>query len=265
MTSRSVRRHYERTGPLRVRAETHRRYEERPVDLHAESARALTLAGDESVLDVGCGPGAFLRWLCGAGHAGRLLGLDQSAAMLREGAAVGGGIAWLRGDAQRLPLADGAVDRVSARHMLYHVAEIDATLRECRRVLVPGGVLLAVTNAAVSLPQITTLVSDLFARFDIVYEGKPDARFCIENAEPMLRGVFDTVDVAMIDNALLFTEPRPIIRYVESILPSAGVRPASPLARAMRAWLERETAARLAALGGVWRDPKVGALYRCAG
>ncbi|WP_419182303.1 class I SAM-dependent methyltransferase [Paenibacillus radicis (ex Xue et al. 2023)] len=44
----------------------------------------MNLNGTEAVLDVGCGPGAFLRFLKDQGHSGRLVGLDQSPGMIAE-------------------------------------------------------------------------------------------------------------------------------------------------------------------------------------
>jgi ubiquinone/menaquinone biosynthesis C-methylase UbiE len=148
--AREVQRQYATTDPLTTRMETHRRYEERRVDLDAECRAALALAGGETLLDVGCGPGRFLLFLRLGGHTGQLLGLDQSAAMLREGArganANGVTLDWLRGDACALPLADDVAQRVVARHMLYHVPDIPRALGECARVLRPDGLLLATTN-----------------------------------------------------------------------------------------------------------------------
>ena len=49
-------------------------------------------------------------------------------------------------DAEDLPFADASYDLVAAMWMLYHVPDLDRALAEVRRVLRPGGHLLAVTN-----------------------------------------------------------------------------------------------------------------------
>ena len=51
----------------------------------------------------------------------------------------GGGVAWVVGDAERLPLADRSVERVTIAFGLRNVTRIDAALAEMRRVLKPGG------------------------------------------------------------------------------------------------------------------------------
>ena len=60
---REAEQQYLTTDPLKIRIETHQRYSERQIDLDVVSTEAFRLSGDESVLDVGCGPGAFLSHL----------------------------------------------------------------------------------------------------------------------------------------------------------------------------------------------------------
>jgi ubiquinone/menaquinone biosynthesis C-methylase UbiE len=93
------------------------------------------------VLDVGCGQGIDL---CEYGLAGaRITGIDltprhvelaraHSAALGLEGTVV-------IGDAEAMPFADQSFDRASANGVLHHTPDIDAALREMRRVLRPGG------------------------------------------------------------------------------------------------------------------------------
>ena len=70
---------------------------------------------------------------------------DINAAMLAVGyrraidAALIGGLSFLVADAERLPLPDRCVDRVSMAFGLRNCTDKDAVLAEARRVLVPGG------------------------------------------------------------------------------------------------------------------------------
>lgn len=91
------------------------------------------------VLEVGCGTGHFSRWLSEQGMA--LVGLDLSAEMLKQ-AQARGEISLVRGDARRLPFADGAFDLamlVTALEFLERPRETLAeSLRAARRGLVLG-------------------------------------------------------------------------------------------------------------------------------
>ncbi len=93
------------------------------------------------LLEVGCGGGGFARAFA-RDRTDLVLGVDVSAAALRE-AARRGGARYLRADAMRLPLADGSVGAVTFFDVLEHVDDPLRLLRECRRVLRADGVLHA--------------------------------------------------------------------------------------------------------------------------
>jgi ubiquinone/menaquinone biosynthesis C-methylase UbiE len=263
-----VKRQYNCTDPLKIRIETHRLYEERPVDLDLESASLLRLRGDESILDGGPGPGRFEQHLRAAGHHGPLTGIDQSPTMAREARSAldeaGGNHAhWATGSAEYLPIADACFDRVVARHMLYHVPDVLSALREFRRVLRPGGSLLVSTNAERSLPGVTELLSDLLVAFGMPAVDSFQAPFSMSNAGIILRGVFDHVETREIENALVFSEPQPIVRYISTLFPSLPETTDATLTSRMLDWLQIEASRRLAARGGRWHDPKNVGLYLC--
>ena len=104
------------------------------------------------VLDAGCGNGQYLRAM--AGYPVLAAGCDLSMGMLRSVAHP----ALFNADVAALPVRDGAFDVVLAAHMLYHVADRRAAVRELRRVLAPGGVCIAVTNGAKHLRPLRALV-----------------------------------------------------------------------------------------------------------
>jgi ubiquinone/menaquinone biosynthesis C-methylase UbiE len=264
MVTRSVRQQYRTTDPLQTRIETHRRYSERQVDLDAACRTALGLTGDEALLDVGCGPGDWPRYLRQTGHRGRLAGLDQSTAMIAAATAAAErlGIEWHRGEANALPFPDGSFAVITARHMLYHVSDIPGALREFARVVGPGGTVLAMTNGARSMPHLLALMNDTLAQFGLSYPLLTTATFAIENAPSILHTAFPEVSETILTNAFVFTTPEPIVAYVMTTM---AVQQATdpPLHQAMQDWLLDQATRRLAAMGGTWRDPKDIGLYRC--
>ena len=110
------------------------------------------LAPGMRVLDAGCGNGAYLRAL--ADYPVRAAGCDLSAGMLRAVRYP----ALFCADVAALPLRDGSFDVVLAAHMLYHVPDRRAAVSELRRVLVPAGVCIAVTNGGDHLRPLRALV-----------------------------------------------------------------------------------------------------------
>ena len=252
-------RQYTSADPLVVRMRTHQLYGERKVDLDEVCYAALELSGDEALLDAGCGPGRFLDYIGARGHRGRLVGLDQSAAMVAEVAALG--FEAFQGDVQRLPFEDATFDRIAARHMLYHVPDITLALREFRRVLKPAGRLLVTTNSANSMPAITSLIQDMLASIDYPAWERPDARFCIENAAGFFADAGFAIDERVINNALVFDAPEPPVAYCVSTLPSLDIPQDPALYAELERWLLDEATRRLAELGGVWRDPTYAGVY----
>jgi ubiquinone/menaquinone biosynthesis C-methylase UbiE len=99
-----------------------------------ELARVVTLVGGlppARVLDVGCGTGFMTRHL-----KGEVVGLDQSAAMLRIARRRVPGATFVRGDALSLPFPDGAFGRAFVGNLLGVLPppERAALVREARRV-----------------------------------------------------------------------------------------------------------------------------------
>jgi SAM-dependent methyltransferase len=95
-----------------------------------------------SVLEVGAGTGHFCRWLREQGLSA--VGLDLSAAMLRQAQALGG-LLLVRGDVSRLPFADDTFDLVALVTTLEFLERPRAALAEALRVA-RQGLLLGVLN-----------------------------------------------------------------------------------------------------------------------
>jgi len=99
-------------------------------------------SGGETILEVGCGTGHFTRWLGQAGWSA--VGLDLSGSMLKHAEALDG-VSLVRGDALRLPFADGAFDVAAMVTTLEFLDRPGAGLVEALRVA-RHGVLLGVLN-----------------------------------------------------------------------------------------------------------------------
>jgi SAM-dependent methyltransferase len=100
-------------------------------------------AGGE-LLDLGCGSGELARHLASIGY--QVTGCDIAPEMLRQAQTADRAqdVRWIRLDPgwRSLPFPSGALDGVVAASVLEYVPDPRAVLRECARVLRPGGILL---------------------------------------------------------------------------------------------------------------------------
>ncbi len=119
------------------------------MNAYYERPATLALVGDATgrrILDAGCGSGPLFAAL---GEQGAVVtGIDQSAEMLAHARRRLGDGADLRvADlAGPLPFADGEFDDVVASLVLHYLRDWDPVLAELRRVLKPGGRLIASVN-----------------------------------------------------------------------------------------------------------------------
>ncbi|HET7770788.1 MAG TPA: methyltransferase domain-containing protein [Chloroflexota bacterium] len=103
-------------------------------------------------LELGCGTGEYTERLVAAGASLSALDLVPelvAVARRRPGLA---GVAWLLGDAEQLPLPDGALDAVVGNAVLHHL-RLGPALAEIVRVLRPGG-RCALTEPNMLNPQV---------------------------------------------------------------------------------------------------------------
>lgn len=108
---------------------------------------ALALSGGELVVDYGAGTGRLTREVAARLHGGgRVLAVeenDQMYALLSERLEGVEQARALRIEHDRVPLPDGAVDRILAVNLLHEIRG-DAALAEMRRLLADRGLLLVV-------------------------------------------------------------------------------------------------------------------------
>lgn len=112
--------------------------------------RALDCSPNNTILDLGCGSGRAVKVLAAMAVQGLILGIDYSETMLAQAfrhsryAIWQGRVHLLRGRIDALPCRDNSIDRILAVHVVYFAGE--AGVREARRVLRPGGLIVIVAT-----------------------------------------------------------------------------------------------------------------------
>ena len=188
--------------------------------------------GTQIVADVGCGNGFDLRQIVPQGRCRHAIGLDLSAGMLRslEDLRQSGSLSLVQADAQRLPLPDGSVDVAMAMHMLYHVPDIPAAIRELRRITKRGGTVLASTNSSAHLAEIDDLLgAAISSQLGRPAQAMPALSFTTQNGTAVLSREFSSVTLRTFDVPLSIPAAQPVITYVASLREPALARAGEPL------------------------------------
>ena len=177
--------------------------------------------GTQIVADVGCGNGFDLRQIVPQGRCRHAIGLDLSAGILRslQDLSQSDSLSLVQADAQRLPLPDESVDVAMAMHMLYHVPDLPAAVRELRRVTKRGGTVLASTNSSAHLAEINELLDAAVASQlgrPLQASPGPDS-FTTQSGAAILSQEFSSVTLRAFDVPLSIPAAQPVIGYVGSI------------------------------------------------
>jgi trans-aconitate 2-methyltransferase len=113
----------------------------------AEVLERLPLAGDDTVLDAGCGSGRVTEMLLERLPRGRVVALDQSVSMLEEArrrlARFGDRVEYVQADLGRPLPIDRQVDAILSTATFHWVPDHDALFANLAPVLRPGGWLVA--------------------------------------------------------------------------------------------------------------------------
>jgi ubiquinone/menaquinone biosynthesis C-methylase UbiE len=122
--------------------------ENHPIDCasreHAleQLSRHLRPAGVPTILEVGCSSGYMLKAMRRRFPAAQIIGSDYIKAPLDELARHESGIPLLQFDLTQCPLPEASVDAVVMLNVLEHIADDNAALRQCRRILKPRGIVV---------------------------------------------------------------------------------------------------------------------------
>ena len=179
--------------------------------------KEMALQEGYRVLEVGCGPGNLWNHnLAYLPQNAEFLLTDLSIGMLKTSQSLldDSRFQFTCMDADNLGFPDATFDLVLANYMLYHVADLSGTLQGIRRVLKPGGRLIAATNGFRHMIEVYDLIHKFQPQFDkITYF----LEFNLQNGKEILSRYFSTVKQKQFECHLKITEAEPLVDYIFSM------------------------------------------------
>ena len=240
---------------LEARIRAHRLYSERQVDFYAWVVDHVPWRGGEQVLDVGCGTGAYFPYYRERGA--RVTALDISPDMVHKAWERAKGERLLMAAATALPFPSVTFDVVFANHVLFLVDEIEIALRECHRVLWPGGHFVTATNTADSQKALYDLHAAALRAIGRRAGDMPHARFSVESGLPLVKAVFGNARAHVLENAFRFpTVDAALAYYLSGPIDNVEGPPLTPAERQAITNHVSDAIRRIIAREGTWRVPK---------
>jgi len=174
--------------------------DDKPFDHNCLDRLAREVGDLGPICDLGCGPGQIARYLHRQGV--NTLGVDLSPQMIAEAQRLNPEIPFHQGNMLALPDTDNSWGGIAAFYCIIHIPrkQIVDTLREMKRVLKPGGVLLVTFHIGAEIKHIEEWwekpVSLDFAYYkpDEMENWLKDAGFVLE--ETLIREPNPEVEVA---------------------------------------------------------------------
>ncbi len=204
---------------LRIRQETHELYSEPKLDFTDWALDSVSWRGDETVLDIGSGPGRYYHALQTRYPNIRYYACDLYAGMVQTHPYKN---TLALADAQRLPYSDASFDVVMANHMLFHVPDVERALRELRRVVKPGGYVMATTNSIHTMPEFQALMRRAITLLsppgtaNVRVPGQHTDPFTLESGTRLLSRHFFAVVRYDLPRSLIFPSADPALAYLNS-------------------------------------------------
>ncbi|KQN82062.1 hypothetical protein ASE90_10180 [Sphingomonas sp. Leaf67] len=203
---------------LKARSVLHNRYGRG--DWFEWLAAHIPIPAGATVADVGCGAGSF--WTNAPQTLPvdlRLRLFDLSTGMVQAArTSINALHRWVDvevavADAVALPIVDASADTTIAVHMLYHLADPAAGLREMARITRANGTVAVVLNSAGTMAELSALAR---APFGNAPDPRPEA-LSSEQGLALMQRVFPYVDVVRYEDLLRVTDPVDLLGYLTSL------------------------------------------------
>jgi SAM-dependent methyltransferase len=168
----------------------------------------------DTICELGFGTGWLLEEMVREYPDARIVGLDMSPAFVENARqTLGGTVAIVRGDMQRLPFADATLEVVVTCWTLYFMPDIDATLVEIKRALRPGGRIVAATNATDHMQEYDQMAAEAYRAVTGREDYDPTRRFMLDSGRPYMERHFADVRLIEQHGEMALPDPPLALRF----------------------------------------------------
>lgn len=222
----SLKKQYQDASNISSRINLHSLYSQNPIGWFPWVYEQCNIMPGNKVLELGCGDGSF--WLQNMDKVPQdceIVLSDISQGMIRDARRsirtekkereAAGTYAFKVCSCENIPYEDDGFDLVIANHVLFYCDDMGKACREIARVLKPGGVFVCSAYGGEHMREINELVSGFDSRIALS-ANKLYERFGKENGGEILGETFSDVTWETYEDALLVTDPEPLISYVLS-------------------------------------------------
>lgn len=210
---------YEDDANISARIRLHNDYSINPEGWYPWLFRQMELKNGMKVLEVGCGIGTL--WQKNRDRIPEDISIllsDKSEGMLRDAARLTKNdvrFTVKQFDCAVIPYADHTFDAVIANHVLFYCDDLDAALKEIRRVLKTDGKLFASTYSREHMKEIRQLVQDFNPQIRLSEEPLYEV-FGMANGEEKLKPFFSSVELRRYEDAIETEDAGCLISYILS-------------------------------------------------
>ena len=222
----SLKKQYQDASNISSRINLHSLYSQNPIGWFPWVYEQCHIVPGTKVLELGCGDGSF--WLQNMDKVPQdceIVLSDISQGMIRDARRsiraekkereAAGTYAFKVCSCENIPYEDDGFDLVIANHVLFYCDDMGKACGEIARVLKPGGVFVCSAYGGEHMREINELVSGFDSRIALS-ANKLYERFGKENGGEILGETFSDVTWETYEDALLVTDPEPLISYVLS-------------------------------------------------
>ena len=220
---------YKNSKNIDVRIQLHQKYAMNKQGWYPWIYEHLNLKQGETILEVGCGNGQL--WLDNTKaipDGCKILLSDLSQGMLRQAELQLSkhcndtninsqqiNFQFERFDCSKIPYPDESFDVIIANHLLFYLKDLDAGLREIKRVLKSGGRFYCTTYGRSHMKEIDQLVKDFDSRIALS-EIKLFDLFGLDHGEQQLSSHFKEIKCYDYPDYLIVTDANDLLEYIYS-------------------------------------------------